>query len=62
MAEMVSKQTAICMRCGREATMSYFKGQKQKKQIVVGDSEYEARCRNCHYMGMLEKTAELKIK
>jgi len=61
-AEIVSKQTAICMRCGKEATMSFFKGNKQKKVIVVGDSEYEARCRHCHYHGFLEKTAELKIK
>ena len=60
-AEIVSKQTAICMRCGREATMSFFKGKKSKK-IVVGDNEYEARCRNCHYRGTLEKTAEINIK
>ena len=59
-AEIVSKQTAICMRCGREATMTFYKGIKSKK-IIVGDSEYEARCRNCHYRGFLEKTAEIKI-
>lgn len=60
-AEIVSKQTAICMRCGKEATISFYKG-KKSKQIVVGDSEYEARCRQCHYHGMLEKTAEIRIK
>lgn len=53
-AEHVDKLTAICMKCGRNATRSQrlINGKPASSDspvIVVGASEsYEARCRHCH--------------
>ncbi len=53
-AEGVVKLTAICVRCGEEATRSQriIDGQPAPFKapiVVVGAEElYEARCRNCH--------------
>ena len=46
-AEKVTKLSAICMKCGNDASMSYRKN-KSKEIIEIGDNEYEARCRSCH--------------
>ncbi len=53
-AELVSKLQAVCFKCGHAATMTFRKGDSVET-VVVGDSEYEARCRSCHIQGMLEK-------
>ncbi len=53
-AEHVDKLSAVCMKCGTAASMTFRKG-KSQEQIEVGDAEYEARCRSCHFKGQLEK-------
>ena len=55
-AEFISKESAICMVCGKQATMSFRKG-ASKEQIEVGNEEYEARCRSCHRQGTILKTS-----
>ncbi|WKX02409.1 thymidine kinase [Candidatus Mycoplasma mahonii] len=55
MAEMVSKESAICVVCRREATQTYKK-QPGGPQVQVGNEEYEARCRECHRRGTLSRT------
>ncbi len=53
-AEFVTKLTAICAKCGKEATMTQrlINGQipsVNDEVILVGASEsYEPRCRHCH--------------
>lgn len=54
MAEEVTKLTAICVCCGKEATKTQriINGQPAKYNdpiILVGEKEsYESRCRGCH--------------
>lgn len=46
MADEVRKITAICFKCGQEATMTIKK--TKGHDIEPGDIDlYEARCRNC---------------
>ena len=53
-AEFVTKLTAICAVCGREATMTQrlINGEPASEDspvVMVGASEsYEPRCRRCH--------------
>lgn len=53
-AEYITKLTAICCVCGREATMTQrlIDGKPVSRKdpvVLVGASEsYEARCRHCH--------------
>ena len=53
-AEYVTKLTAICAVCGKEATMTQrlISGEPAKRTdpvVLVGASEsYESRCRHCH--------------
>ncbi len=47
-AEYVTKNLAICMKCGNPANRTQ-RTVHQGGQILVGSTEaYEARCRNCH--------------
>ncbi|UUD35975.1 thymidine kinase [Mycoplasmopsis citelli] len=46
-ADYVSKLKAVCMKCFDQASLSYRKV-KSKERHLLGDSEYEARCRQCH--------------
>lgn len=47
-AEYVTKNLAICMKCGNPANRTQRLVHKSE-QILVGSTEaYEARCRNCH--------------
>ena len=48
-ADTVTKFSAICFRCKKEAVLTYRKPGSPTEQVVVGDFEmYEARCRACH--------------
>ncbi len=52
-ADDVLKLDAVCMVCGDRATMSQrlVSGKPapaEGDQVLVGDEEYEARCRTCH--------------
>lgn len=52
-ADVVTKLTAICLRCKGENGPAIFtqKNTGSKEQIEVGDTEtYEARCRICHML------------
>ena len=47
-AEYVTKNLAICVKCGNPANRTQ-RTVHQGEQILVGSTEaYEARCRNCH--------------
>jgi len=47
-AEYVTKNLAICVKCGNPANRTQ-RTVHQDVQILVGSTEaYEARCRNCH--------------
>lgn len=51
-ADSIVKLDAVCMVCGGRATMSQRLINKcsvsqSEEQILVGDDEYEARCRDC---------------
>ncbi len=47
-AEYVTKNLAICVKCGNPANRTQ-RTVPQDEQILVGSTEaYEARCRNCH--------------
>ena len=47
-AEYVTKNLAICVKCGNPANRTQRTIHKEE-QILVGSTEaYEARCRNCH--------------
>jgi thymidine kinase len=54
LADSVTKLTAVCMRCGGQATRSQrlICGQPAPYDAptiqVGGDEAYEARCRDCH--------------
>lgn len=49
-ADKVTKLRAVCIRCGSDATFSYFKGSKSGDAVHIGGAEaYEARCRACFY-------------
>ncbi len=52
-ADMISKLDAICVQCGGHATLTQrlIEGKPAPstgERLVVGDDEYEARCRGCH--------------
>lgn len=47
-ADEVVKLKAVCIICKRSANTSYRKT-KDIDTILLGDSEYEARCRECHF-------------
>ncbi|MBL4817811.1 MAG: thymidine kinase [Deltaproteobacteria bacterium] len=53
-ADIVTKQYAVCMMCGAAASKSYrLKSQQNSAQVFVGASEsYEARCRPCYHKGV----------
>lgn len=67
-ADMVTKQTAVCIVCGAPATKTQrvFKGSStalsdSKKQIQVGAADcYEARCRGC-YLAELAPACEAAL-
>lgn len=47
-AEYVTKNLAICIKCGNPANRTQ-RTVRSDEQILVGSTEaYEARCRNCH--------------
>ena len=48
-AEEVSKLKAVCEVCGKDASFTLWRGEEQKKQIIVigGVEEYAPACRLC---------------
>ncbi|WP_029608655.1 thymidine kinase [Mycoplasma simbae] len=49
-ADEVSKLKAVCRVCKQPAGFS-FRKHKSMEQNLLGDNEYEARCRECHIKG-----------
>jgi len=52
-ADTILKLDAVCMICGGRATMTqrlidWKPAPYESEQILVGDEEYQARCRACH--------------
>lgn len=46
-ADFVDKLTAVCTKCGGQATKT-ARLTDSKEHILVGDKEYTALCRDCH--------------
>lgn len=46
-ADSVTKLSAVCMRCGKDAKMSYKFADDGNVVDVGGDEKYEARCMEC---------------
>ncbi|TDV24288.1 thymidine kinase [Mycoplasmopsis mustelae] len=53
-ADDISKLKAVCLQCKTDAAFSFRKDKNQELNMV-GDSEYEARCRKCHINGEKQK-------
>lgn len=48
-ADIVTKQYAVCMICGAPASKTYRLEDRRQEQVFVGAGEsYEARCRQCY--------------
>ncbi|SJZ43645.1 thymidine kinase [Mycoplasmopsis verecunda] len=47
LADEITKLKAVCVKCYGQANMSYRKV-KSEQLHLLGDAEYEARCRICH--------------
>lgn len=47
-AEYITKNLAICMRCGNPANRNQRLSQHTQRVVLGGQDEYEARCRRCH--------------
>lgn len=47
-AEYITKQLAICVKCGNPASRTQRLIKSDKLIVVGAEGAYEARCRNCH--------------
>jgi thymidine kinase len=47
-AEYITKNLAICMKCGNPANRTHRLTKDSDTILVGADELYEARCRNCH--------------
>jgi thymidine kinase len=50
-ADFITKLSAICVKCGAQATHSYRKTDEIETIMVGGKDMYEPRCRDCFYTG-----------
>lgn len=50
-ADSVSKLSAVCVKCGADAKMSYKLSKNEDIVDVGGSEKYEARCRKCWESG-----------
>lgn len=51
-ADKITKLTAVCLKCGQDAKMSYKAPSENTEIVEIGGSEmYEARCLGCWYLG-----------
>ncbi|MBH1989350.1 MAG: thymidine kinase [Myxococcaceae bacterium] len=51
-ADLVTKQCAVCVVCGASATKSFRLKDRSTSQVFVGANDsYEARCRCCYHKG-----------
>jgi thymidine kinase len=51
-ADKIDKLTAVCLKCGQDAKMSYKAPSENTEILEIGGSEmYEARCLGCWYLG-----------
>nr|WP_318029824.1 hypothetical protein [Mycoplasmopsis bovis] len=53
-ADNILKLKAVCLECKSDAGFS-FRKVKSDELNLLGDSEYEARCRVCHIKGEAKK-------
>jgi thymidine kinase len=53
LADNIIKLSAVCQRCGKDASYTFFKG-KKSQDVLVGSSQYEARCWDCWNVGNFE--------
>lgn len=47
LADKVTKVSAVCMKCGTDATRSQRIVKSKGQVLIGGDDAYEARCRKC---------------
>ncbi|WP_027121388.1 thymidine kinase [Mycoplasma leonicaptivi] len=53
-ADDIIKLKAVCLKCKSDAAFS-FRKENNNNLNVLGDNEYEARCRKCHIQGEEDK-------
>ncbi|MGZ9755748.1 thymidine kinase [Mycoplasma sp. 394] len=58
-ADDICKLKAVCLQCKSDAAFSFRKDVNNELN-VLGDSEYEARCRRCHILGEKQKYKKRK--
>ncbi|WBP84357.1 thymidine kinase [Mycoplasmopsis edwardii] len=58
-ADEIKKLKAVCLVCKSDAAFS-FRKESNNELNVLGDNEYEARCRRCHILGEKEKAKKNK--
>lgn len=54
LADNIIKLSAVCQRCGKDASYTFFKG-KKKQDVLVGSVQYDARCWDCWNVGNFER-------
>jgi thymidine kinase len=50
-ADYIQFVTAICARCGADASFSYCRIRADGQKLLGGEDIYEARCRTCYERG-----------
>ncbi|HMQ11280.1 MAG TPA: thymidine kinase [Oligoflexia bacterium] len=55
-AEYITKNLAICMRCGNPANRNQRLSNHKQRVMLGGHDSYEARCRRCHSVSPNSKT------
>lgn len=54
-ADNITFYPAVCSYCGKEAYYSHYLGEKSLNEIVIGDSDYVALCKNCYKKAIKNK-------
>jgi len=57
-AEFVTKNLAICVKCGNPANRSQRIGSSRQRVLVGAQDKYEARCRHCFSPEPIEEAVE----
>ncbi|MBN2617333.1 MAG: hypothetical protein JXR64_03350 [Spirochaetales bacterium] len=47
LADDIHKLSAVCTNCGADAQFSFYRFGNKNSDIVIGEDEYTALCRNC---------------
>jgi thymidine kinase len=57
-AEFITKNLAICVKCGNPANRSQRIGLSRQRVLVGAQDKYEARCRHCFSPEPIEESEQ----